>query len=236
MKCSLIGCGNDASANLPSEGAVSICRYHIQYKARHGSHWYATYRAADLKPYIRSATRWVETNRSNADVVMAALWLKGLLENAGRAELAHSIKGQLATRRAKFAFARLREADIKPVRILSIYLAVCALIEDDRGSHRVEEFRVVQAAKAVHRLASGSHQRWDIPLTNGTTAPLAMHTYPKSSGIVLRIIGRQIEECCRAVAERAVDEIRDFKRAAYGPHPSQHPDWIPEWQRKFIQR
>lgn len=232
--CALPGCSRQASANAWS-GSLH-CRYHVQFKARHGSHWHSTYRAADLKPYIRSATRWVKTNRSHADVVMAALWLKGLLENAGRTELAHRIKGQLATRRAKFAFARLREADIKPERILSIYLAVCALIEDDRGSHRVEEFRVVQAAKAVHRLASGSHQRWEVPLTNGTTAPLAMHTYPKSSGIVLRVMGRQIEECCRTVAERAVDEIRDFQRATYGPHPSQHPGWIPEWQRRFIPR
>jgi hypothetical protein len=232
--CALPGCARPASADAWPRSLH--CRYHIQRKARHGSHWHATYRAADLKPYLKSATRWVAANRSHADVVMAALWLKGLLEDAGRTELAHRIKGQLAMRRAKFAFARLREADIKPDRILGIYLAVCALIEDDRGSHRVEEFRVVQVAKAVHRLASGSHQHWDVPLTNGATAPLAMHTYPKSSGIVLRIIGRQIEECCRTVADRAVDEIRTAKRAAYGPHPSQLPDWIPEWQRKFIRR
>jgi len=235
-RCLIPNCGRLTMASSGSGLAQSHCRYHVQFAARHGSHWHATYRAADLQPYLKAAAQWVKANRSDADVVMAALWLKGALEDAGKMELAHRVKGQPAARRARFAFARLREAGIKPDRILSIYLAVCALIEDDRGSHRVEEFRIVQVAKAVHRLASGSHQRWDVPLINGTTAPLIRHTYPKSAGIVLRIMGRQIEECCRTVSERAVDEIRDSKRAAYGPHPSQHPDWLPEWQRKFIRR
>lgn len=234
--CIAFGCRNKVQQSHLSRSNLNYCRYHIQYKARHGSHWRSTYRASDLKPYLQSATRWVEANRNHADVVMAVLWLKGLLESAGRVEPAHRVKGHPAARRAKFAFARLREAGIKPDRILGIYLAVCALIEDDRGSHNVEEFRNVQVAKAVHRLASGSHNRWEVSLTNGSTAPLAMHTYPKSSGIVLRVIGRQIEECCRLVADHAMDEIRALKRATYGPHPSQHPDWVPEWQRKFILR
>lgn len=234
MACSIPGCGRTLQQSGFSSS--SVCRYHVQFKSRHGSHWHATYRAADLLPYLKAAAQWVKANRSDAHVTMAVLWLKGLLEGAGRVELANRIKGKSAAQRSKFAFARLREAGIKPDRILSIYLAVCALIEDDRGSHRVEEFRIVQVAKAVHRLASGSHQHWQVPLANGTTAPLAMHTYPKSSGIVLRVIGRQIEECCRVVAERALDEVRALKRATYGPHPSEHPDWIPEWRRKLDQR
>lgn len=234
--CAVPGCSRlGAHAQAQTMGLLH-CRYHIQHKARHGSHWHGTYRASDLQPYLRAAAQWVKANRSHADVTMATLWLKGLLEGAGRTDLAHRIKGKPAALRAKFAFARLREADIKPDRILCIYLAVCALIEDDRGSHRVEEFRIVQVAKAVHRLASGSHQHWQVPLANGSTAPLAMHTFPRSSGIVLRVIGRQIEECCRVVAERAVDEVRALKRATCGPHPSQNPDWVPEWRRKLDQR
>lgn len=234
--CAVPGCSRLVAHAQARNIGLLHCQYHIQYKARNGSHWHGTYRAADLEPYLRSARKWVELNRGDADVIMAKLWLKGLLEGAGRTDLAHRIKGKPAALRAKFAFARLREADIKPDRILGIYLAVCALIEDDRGSHRVEEFRIVQVAKAVHRLASGSHQRWQVPLANGSTAPLTMHTYPKSSGIVLRVIGRQLEECCRVVAERAVEEVRTLKRATYGPHPSERPDWLPEWRRKLDQR
>lgn len=233
MTCSVPGCRRSSP-----EGKFRLhaCRYHIQFKARHGSHWCRTYAASHLKPYLLSAARWIKANREDAQVAMALYWLKGLLQGSGRMELAHRVKGMPARQRARIAFARLHEAGIEPERILRIYLAVCALIEDDRGSHRVEEYRVVQVAKAVHRLASGSHQRWDVPRIDGTTAPLAMHTYPKSSGYVLRIMGRQIEECCRAVAEGAVEDVRALKRDAHGPHPSQLPDWIPEWQRKFLPR
>lgn len=163
---------------------------------------------------------------------MALYWLKGLLQDSGRTELAHRLKGKPARQRARVAFARLHEAGIEPERLLRIYLAVCALIEDDAGSHRVEEFRVVQVAKAVHRLASGSHQFWEIPLKDGRTAPLAMHTYPASSGFVLRVMGRQIEEACRDVASASLDEIRELKRERFGPHPSQLPGWLAPWQRQ----
>lgn len=210
------------------------CRYHVQFKARHGSNWHPTYRASDLKPYLQAAARWIKANRERREVAMALYWLKGL--TSGRTELAHRLKGKPARDRARVAFARLHEAGVEPERILQIYLAVCALIEDDAGSHRVEEFRVVQVAKAVHRLASGSHQRWYVPLPNGTTAPLAMHTYPRSSGIVLRIMGRQIEECCREVSDEATEDIRAARRTAHGLHPSQLPGWMPEWQRKLKRR
>lgn len=163
---------------------------------------------------------------------MALYWLKGLLQGSGHTELAHRIKGKPARQRARVAFARLHEAGIEPERLLRIYLAICALIEDDAGSHRIEEFRIVQVAKAVHRLASGSHQFWEIPLHDGRTAPLAMHTYPKSSGFVLRVMGRQIEEACREVANTNLQEIRDLKRELFGPHPSQQPGWLPPWQRQ----
>jgi hypothetical protein len=74
-------------------------------------------------------------------------------------------------------------------------MAVSALIEDDAGSHRVTEYRIAQVAKAAHRLASGTDRHWDFPLDNGSTAPLAFHAYPRSSGRVLRVIGKAIEEC-----------------------------------------
>jgi hypothetical protein len=35
--------------------AEGHCRYHVQFKARHGPHWYPTYKAAELKPYLTVA-------------------------------------------------------------------------------------------------------------------------------------------------------------------------------------
>jgi hypothetical protein len=111
-------------------------------------------------------------------------------------------------------------------------MAVSALIEDDAGSHRVTEFRIVQVAKAAHWLASGTHKHWDFPMDDGSTAPLAFHVYPKSSGRVLRVIGRAIEEACEMVTGRDLQALRDLKRDRFGPHPSQLPGWKPLWKRQ----
>ncbi len=158
--------------------------------------------------------------------------LRALLDGAGRPEPAQDIKWRTAPSRARIAFARLREANIEPDRLLAIQMAVSALIEDDAGSHRVTEFRIVQVAKAAHRLASGTHKRWDWPMDDGTTKPLAFHAYPKSSGRVLRVMGKAIEECCEMVTERGLQAVRDLKRERFGPHPSQLPGWKPLWVRK----
>jgi hypothetical protein len=57
------------------------------------------------------------------------------LDAAGRAEPAQDIKRLPAARKARVAFARLREAGVKPERTLAIHMAVAALIEDDYRSH-----------------------------------------------------------------------------------------------------
>jgi hypothetical protein len=142
-------------------------------------------------------------------------------------------KWRTAPSRGRIAFARLREANVKPERLLAIHMAVSALIEDDLGSHRVTEYRIVQVAKCAHRLASGTHRHWEIPLDNGTIAPIEFHAYPKSSGRVLRVIGKTIEEICSGVTERDLQALRDLKLARFGPHPSQLPGWKPLWKRKL---
>jgi hypothetical protein len=134
--------------------------------------------------------------------------------------------------RARVAFARLREANVKPERLLAIHMAVSALIEDDAGSHRITEYRIVQVAKAAHRLTSGTHKHWDIPRDDGSTRQVAFHAYPKSSGRVLRVIGKAIEEVCAGVTDRDLQALRDLKRERFGKHPSQLPGWKPLWARK----
>ncbi len=90
----------------------------------------------------------------------------------------------------------------------------------------------MQTAKAVHRLASGTHRHWDFPMHDGTTRPLHLHAYPKSSGIVLRVMGREIDEICGGVAEVSFEEVLAMRLARFGPHPSHLPDWKPPWMAK----
>jgi hypothetical protein len=142
------------------------------------------------------------------------------MDDAGRAERASDIRGLAPHRRAKIALARLREARIKPERLLAIHLATSALIEEDPGSHDVLEFRVVQVAKAAHRLASGYHQTWEgIPLEGGKTGTWSIHAYPRSSGRVLRHLGKMIEDECDHVTDRYVKDVLALKIRRFGRHP-----------------
>lgn len=229
--CSVPGCRRPTMAAARTGLADCHCQYHVQRRARHGSHWAAPLKAPDLKPYLRAANRWITERRDDIPVTYALIGLRGLMDGAGQVERAQDTKRWSAVRRARVAFARLREAGIKPERLLAIHMAVAALIEDDRDSHSVPEFRLVQTAKAVHRLASGTHSRWEVALPNGSTAPLAIHNYPRSSGQVLRVMGRELDEICRGVMQDAMDTVRRLRVEMFGPHPSQRPDWLPRWRR-----
>jgi len=230
--CAIPDCGRPAMRSAGVGHAEMHCRYHVQFKARHGSHWHPTYKAADIKPYLTVAAQWIEEHREEIPVAYPLKGLKGLLEGSGRAERAQDIKRLPAASKARVAFARLREAGIEPERLLAIHMAVGALIEDDNGSHRVEEFRLVQSGKAVHRLASGNHGHYEWPMADGTIRPVHTHNYPRSSGIVLRVIGREIDEICGGVAERALQEVIAARLAQFGPHPSHLPGWKPPWMEK----
>lgn len=230
--CSVPGCQRPTSRAEGLGLAAFLCRYHVGFRARHGSPWCPTYKSADLKPYLASAGQWVREHRGSPAVTASLAWLRGLLDGAGRVEPAQSIKRLPAAVRAKIALARLREAGIEPERLLVIHLAVSALIEDDRDSHRTEEFRDVQVAKAVHRLASGTHRRWDFPMPDGSTQPLHMHVYPRSAGLVLRRIGEAIAEHCREVAAIGLAPVRAIRRDRFGLHPSAVSGWKPRWARQ----
>lgn len=231
-KCAIPDCGRPTMRGGGIGLAAFHCRYHVQFRARHGSHWCPTYKSADLKPYLASAAEWIAQHRAETFIAHTLMGLQGLLDGAGEAFPAQNIKRRSATSRARVAFARLRDAGVKPERLLAIHMAVSALIEDDAGSHRIEEFRIVQIAKAAHRLASGTHRQWDWPLPDGSIFPLEFHVYPKSSGRVLRLIGMATEEICAGAVERDLQAIRDLKRERFGPHPSRLPGWRPHWARQ----
>jgi len=135
-------------------------------------------------------------------------------------EIATRLTGLPAKTRADIAFGRLHKAGIKPERLLAIHLAILALIEEDPGSHRVKEFRLVQVAKAVHRLASGYHRKWPFQDNSGRMRTIELHKFPRSSGRVLRIIGQLIEQHCELAAEEHLDGILALKVRRYGKHPS----------------
>lgn len=236
LTCAIPGCGRPTSVAAGTGRAEHHCRYHVQFRNRHGSHWHPSYRAPDRKPYISAATSWISAHQGDREVSVALSELDHVLAFAGFAEPAGDLRARPAAYRAKVAFARLREANVEPRRLLAVYLGVCALIEDDRGSHRNHEFRIVQAAKAAHRLASGTHKVWEMWNPLGPAVRTELHVYPRSSGLVLRKIGEKLEKAGGPISERAVPEIIQLKTARFGPHSSHLPGWRPSWDARGIAR
>ncbi|WP_354105929.1 hypothetical protein [Bradyrhizobium sp. LB14.3] len=185
------------------------CREHVERRARHGSYWLNTYTAAELKPYLTAANAYVCLMAANDKVIAAAIAaLRTTLDEAGPVEIATRLKGMSAAKRAKIGLARLRVAKVEPERILSIVLAVTSLAESK--GHRTREFRTVQVAKAVHRLASGTG--WVTYDAQGRAHRSTKRVYPKSTGQVLRLMGRLLGTACELTLERHLPGVSAYKQ------------------------
>ena len=218
-RCAIPGCGRPTMKAAAQGLAAFHCRRHVDHRARHGSHFHGTYRASELKPYLVAAISYVRVRAETDPFVVAAVAAVGAaMEGAGPTELATRLRGMPASQRAKRAVARLRAANVAPERIVSIILAVRALIEEDPGSHRVNEFRTVQAMKAIHRLASGTHKYWEVEDCHGRKGRTEMHAFPKSTGPVLRLMGRVLEEPCELVVDKHLARVIALKVKRYGRH------------------
>jgi hypothetical protein len=218
--CSIPGCGRLSMFTQGNGLSRYLCRYHSQRRSRHGSTWHTSYRAAELKPYLDAASHWLAVRQDVSAVAAVVREMDYLLAGAGRSEPAMNLRGLSAATRARIAFARLSEAEIPAGRLVAIYVAVAALIEDDWASHRTREFQIVQAAKVAHRLASGTHRRWQMWNPTGPEVHVEVHAYPRSAGLILRKIGETMGKVVDPILGAAVPEIVSLKVAKYGPHPS----------------
>lgn len=208
--CRVIGCPHPARAGSQNGLDTRFCRKHADHYGRHGSPYKKSYTAAELKPHREAVRRWLKDNRSDRWVVNAIERVQGLYDRAGPKVEAYRLAGLDARERANAAWARLREGEIPPERVLATWLVVRRAIEADPEPDEKPEFRRVQAAKLVHRLASGSHRRWErevsVPVGRYSVRrkdTTEMHKYPHSRGKILRVLGADIEDACSLVGDRA---------------------------------
>lgn len=193
-KCSAFGC------NLPTQRAAgkgyseTYCRKHVDFKRRHGSSWRKSLTAPQLKPFMERARRWLKHNASDHRVDLGLKAIENLLATAGSAETAYNLRGLSATKRSRVALARLRDASIPPEEILKRSLAVITCCEEEEIAD--PEYRRVQLAKAVHRLASGtdiSNDYWKFP-----------RKYPRPEGRIMRILGAWLEDIALVVKDHRI--------------------------------
>ncbi len=218
-KCSILGCGKPTLRASGKGLSRFWCKAHTEHFLRHGDVVHATYGAAERRPYEAACAVWIKQHRDRPLVADALRRLGALLETAGPAIPATELRGLKPAVRARAAVARLREASVKPERLIAIHLAISVLMREDPVSPDKREFRVVQVAKMAHRLASGFHRTWEFPLPDGRIVPYTLHKYARSTGRVLRYLGGRIERCCEHVAQDHLDELLAFKVATAGKHP-----------------
>jgi hypothetical protein len=188
------------------------CKHHVQFRSRHGSLWKRSYSAGDLKPYLAAATSYVNPRLlTDASIKDAMDRLTFMIEGSPY-EQATRLRGLSATARAEIAFGRFRKRGIKADKLLVITFAVHALVIEDPLADKTTEFRLVQIAKACHRRASGFHMVW--------SARSSLHAFARSTGRVLRILGRMLEERCEAAIHDHLEGILALKMKRYGPHPN----------------
>ncbi|WP_439407955.1 hypothetical protein ACNJX9_04545 [Bradyrhizobium sp. DASA03076] len=172
-----------------------------------------------MKPYLAAAASYIRPRLETDTQIKEAIARLALLLEESPYDIATRLRGLSPKARSGIAFGRLRKKGIKPERLLAIHLAITALIEEDPGSHRVKEFRLVQAAKAAHRLASGYHRVWPQQDKNGRNFRIELHAYARSTGRVLRLIGQAIEERCEWATEKHLAGVLALKVKRYGKHP-----------------
>ena len=191
--CIVLGCSNLTRAAAGEGFDERFCGRHAEHYSVHGSPHRRSYKASELRLARKAANAWLKANIASQGVRSALGRVDTLYRSAGPYEPANRLKGMPPRVRARKAWARLREAKVSPEKILLAWLAVSEAIRTDPEADTKPEFRRVQAAKLVHRLASGTHKRWERERADGSKHVEKLDVYPRSRGRVLRFLGEDIE-------------------------------------------
>ncbi len=195
-RCRVIGCGKPARAGTEDGLDTRFCRQHADHYSRHGSPYKSSYTAKELAPYRKAAESWLEANAEDKWVRNAIDRVETLYRAAGPHVEAFRLRGLPPEARARAAWARLRKAKIDPRRVVAAWLAVEMTIAADPQAETKAEFKRVQAAKLVHKMASGTHKKW----TGGAGGAKELHVYPRPRGRILRHLGHDIERAVELIS------------------------------------
>ncbi len=207
--CRIVGCPHPTTAGTGSGLNRLYCRSHEDHFERHGSYTKASYRAEVLTPYREAAQCWLEANAENPVVQHSRAAVEALYRNAGLPVEAFRLAGLTPEQRARAAWARLREARVSLFNPIAAWLAVELATKADQQPDTKPEFKLVQAAKLVHRMAGGSHKRWERVRPSGQLVVEELHKYPHSRGQVLRRMGKQLRSAAEMVVAYHLTDIQE---------------------------
>ncbi|MBI5524465.1 MAG: hypothetical protein HY910_17710 [Desulfarculus sp.] len=217
--CRVIGCGRPARAGTSTGLDTRYCRVHADHLSRHGSAYKGSYLAKVINPYRRAALDWLLVHGDLFWVKDAVGKVEGLYHGGGPHIEAFRLPGLKPRERGKAQWARLRHHEVDPRLVVAVWLAVEMVIGDDLQPVSTSQYKRVQAAKVVHRMASGTHKSWEQerPHPAHPGLPPIVHIqklswYPKSRGRVLRYIGEDLERAAELLVDHHLEEVREYKR------------------------
>lgn len=119
-----------------------------------------SYGAGELRCYRMRALMWLEAHQNSPGVRAAIEGVRRLYNSAGRPVEAFRLAGRGSAERAKATWAQLRIKKVDPQKVLAAWIAVDQRLKDDPQPDRHREYRLVQVAKLIHRMAGGTHKEW----------------------------------------------------------------------------
>ncbi len=199
-RCRVYPCANRTTADR-GEGLNRLyCRKHIEFYRRHGSYVKRSYGAGELRAYRLRALTWLKANDDDHGVRLAVAGVRRLYSAAGTPMEAFRLPGRTPAERARAMWAMLRKREVDPAEVVAAWLAVGLRLRDDPQPDRHDEYRQVQAAKLIHRMAGGTHKRWEHDRPDGGVDVTELHKHPISRGQVLRVLGHEMATACGALA------------------------------------
>jgi hypothetical protein len=205
--CRVIGCGKPATAGTTTGLNQRFCRKHEDHVERHGSAYKGSYSAAQLAPHRKAAREWLVAHEEDPAVRLAVNAVADLYMRAGRRVEAFRQAGLSPADRARSIWATLRDKGVHARELVAVWLAVDAVIRSDPQAETKLEFKLVQAAKLIHRMAGGAHKRWEREGRSGVVNVTELHKYPHSRGLVLRHIGEQLEAAAHIAVKGFLSRI-----------------------------
>lgn len=198
-RCQVYPCENRPTAAMGEGLNRRYCRKHIEHYRRHGSYVKKSYGAGELRPYRSDALRWLQAHAEDNAVQIALDKARMRMSLSGAPVEAFRLAGKSPEERARNVWAQLRQRRVDPMEVLAAWLAVRLRLRDDPQPDRHLEYRNVQAAKLLHRMAGGTHKRWERERGDGRIEVTEMHRHPVSRGLVLRVLGQSLADVCEAL-------------------------------------
>lgn len=132
------------------------------------------------------------------------------MQRSGPLIAPRNLHGLSAERRSQAVWARIRHRQINAGNILAAILTIvlCHALDPQRGK---VEYRRVQVAKVLNRIAGGEVKRW--PTHHADPAlprEKVLRWFPASEGLVLRVLGKSAEDALDHLIPGKLEEILQF--------------------------